>query len=87
MHSTAQNEMGESSGAKNEEPIRRCIKEQEVVYVLHGEFPDLDLNIMTWTLWWTLMLPWACAYQTETSSEILVYLWERVTGENFLPPK
>lgn len=56
MRSPAQNEMGKSSGAKSEEPICRHIKEQEVVCVLHGDFPDLDVNIMTWTLWWTLML-------------------------------
>lgn len=51
MCSTVKNETGKSSGAKNEEPICRRIKEQEVVYVLHGEFPDLDLDVMTWTLW------------------------------------
>lgn len=86
MHSTAQNETGKSSGAKNEEPICRRIKEQEVVYVLHGGVPrsrlkhyDLDFVVN----------PHACLglCLPETSSAILVYLWGRVTGENFLPPK
>lgn len=44
MHSTAQNETGKSSGAKNEEPICRRIKEQEVVYVLHGGVPRSRLK-------------------------------------------
>ena len=46
---------GKSSGAKNEEQICRYIKEQEVTCALHGQLPDLDLDIMTWILSQILM--------------------------------